>query len=339
MAVLLAGLLGDPSFAAASAPTAQIVKGVQQVLVPERPATDGVLTLADGNFYLQCLNQPRNSFWQCESAGLKGQSWLHYALTPARQKQLNALGFRVEPSIGNFVSRIPRKTSPEALAALLLRVLAEGYGVPADEILVYTDWLPSVPCHTRMGADANNGGSILTPSWGYMKDAVDGCSLTKVPIPTDLPAPAPASPPSKAPPASLAALDKRYAGAIAKQLYRLRNGTEEQDIWVIFVAGVPYIQCQYDHDGRQLYCEAASVDAIGPELAPYLTSEGQRLLVRAGYHEPGRAMNYWRYYPSNKYTLVETAESILAVFYQAYGYRGAAAITLVTEASPTPKPL
>ena len=337
--LLLAGLLGGPGVAAASAPMAKIVNGVRQVLVPERPAADGVLTVADGNFYLQCLNRPRNSFWQCESAGLEGESWLHYALTPARQERLNTLGFRVDPSSGNFVSRIPRKTEPETLAALLEQVLAEGYGVPPDEIQVYADWLASVPCHTRIGADADNGGSILTPSWGYMKDAVDGCSLTKVPMPADLPAPSPPTPPSKAPPASLAALDKRYAEAIAKQLDRLRNGAEKQDIWAIFTADIAYIQCQYDHDGRQMYCEAASVDAIGPELAPFLTPARQHLLVRAGYHEPGRVMNYWRYYRSDQYTPAKIANSMLAVFFQAYGYRGTPALTLVTEASPTPQPL
>ena len=338
--VLMAILSGGPGFAAASAPMAQIVTGARQVLVPERPAADGVLTVADGNFYLQCLNQQRNSFWQCESAGLKGEPWLHYALTPARQRRLNDLGFRVEPSSGNFVSRISRKTGPETLAALLVQVLAEGYGVPEEEIRVYSDWLASVPCHTRMGADADNGGSILTPSWGYMKDAVDGCTLTTVPKSDAPPEPTSAPPPpTKSPPASLAMLDKRYTGAIAQQLDRLRNGTKQQDFWAIFVAGTPYIQCQYDHEDRQMYCEAASVDAIGPELAPFLTPARQPLLVRAGYHEPGRVMNYWRYYPSNKYTLVETAESILAVFYQAYGYRGATAITLVTEASPAPQPL
>ena len=321
MAALFAGLALSAAAAADSLPQSQIVAGVSSVLVPIEKTRDGVLTVSDGNMFVQCLASHSLPVWRCEAAGLEGQPWLRHVLTPERQDRLIALGFKPDPSFGNFVADRPRPTAPEALADLILRALTEGYGVRPDDLTIHAERIASARCHKRMKAGADRGGSILTPHWGHAQDAVAGCG-TRGPDHMN------SDDASVMPQPDGRDTRSEYLIYMAEELKRLESVTDSH---VIFDGGPAYVQCANDVEDKQLYCEAASADAVGAPIERILTPDRIAKLREAGFSPPGKAMNYWRFYPQAEYTKAAVAQALLDVLKDAYGYYGAPKMNVETE--------
>lgn len=331
--VLLVGVmllisLSNPAWAGDS-PAVAITKGIQQVLTPRRPKLDGILTVRDNTLFVQCINRAEASSLRCEAAGLEGEPWLRNVLTRERQDMLIARGFKPETTYGNFIRTFPRSIKPGQLAETILGVLTQIYGADADNIEALTDWLPAQACHPRIMASHDRGGSIATPQWGFAVDIGPGCKIVTNTVGMNYDAPDVVTPGASS--ASQADLDERYGAAIATQIKRLEAAHQSDDIWVIFEAGVPYVQCAPDTEDNKLYCEAASEDAIGAPLARLLTADRRQKLIAAGFEPPGKVMNFRRFYPLDQYDATAIAHALLAVLHDSYGYNGAPPMMLKTE--------
>jgi hypothetical protein len=307
-------------------PTLSVAKAIKQILMAHRPRQDGVLTVRDNMLFVQCLDRPGAPDLRCEAAGLEGEPWLHNVLTMERQDRLMALGFKPDTTYGNFVRTFPRSIKPARLAEIIVGVLTEIYGADAEDIEALTDWLPTDPCHPRIKASHDRGGSIATPQWGFANDIGPGC---KIVTNTDgMNYDDPDNVPSDVQPIDL---DAHYGAAIAAQITRLEAGHHTDHIWAIFEAGVPYVQCAPDTEDNKIYCEAASEDSIGAPLARLLTADRRQKLIVAGFEPPGKEMNFRRFYPLDHYDAAAIAHALLTVLHDSYGYTGTPAMMLKTE--------
>jgi hypothetical protein len=309
-------------------PRALLADYLEKTRTPKDSKLDGLVTVYDGDFWLQCLSKRSSRFWRCESAGLEGQEWLRHSLTADRQRALMARGFKPDPKTGNFVARIPRSTAPDDVAEEIVAVMTNVYGATESDLLVKTDWIVARRCPIRIKAGAEFGGAILAKGVGFRQDAVSDCDMeSNADIlnderPTEI---MPVSPPGG--PIDIVG---RYAEPIASELKRLET-TKGDHIYAIFEAGVAYVQCMYDQEDASMYCEAASDDAVGRPIARILTPERRRKLQEAGFEQPGRVMNFWRYYPTAQFEPTAIAKALLGVLRDAYGYEGAPAIEVETE--------
>jgi len=323
---MLLGLSPDSALAD-DAPAVVVAKSIRKVLTPHQPKWDGILTVHDNMLFVQCINRAEAPDLRCEAAGLEGEPWLRNVLTAARQNGLIARGFRPDATSGNFVRSFPRSIKPAKLAGIILGVLTEIYGADADNIAALADWLPALPCHPRLMADHDRGGSIATPRWGFAQDTAKGCEIvtnTDGFNDDDPDAVAPGAPPE-----GEVDLDARYAAPIAAQIKRLESGRKH--IWAIFDAGIPYLQCQFDEPDNAIYCEAASDDASGAPLARILTPARRQKLLDAGFETPGKVVNFRRFYPLARYDETAVARALLAALHDGYGYGGTPALVLHTE--------
>jgi hypothetical protein len=313
-------------------PNAEITDGIAAVLLAENDKTDGILTVSDNNLYVQCLNSHLLPQWRCESAGLEGQPWLHHVLTPERQAKLAALGFAPDPDTGNFAALIAKTTAPDALAGTILRVLTEAYGVQPEEIDVVAEKLRAARCHRRIKAGHDRGGAILTRAIGLKQDAEKNCKKKSRPGEAEAADDDDDSGGDDTVPAAAPGIDidARYLTPMAAALERVQRAGPHA--YVIFEAAPAYVQCKHDADGKRMYCEAASADAVGKQVARILTPERQAKLIAAGFAPPGRVMNYSRFYPDAEYDMPLLAKALLRILKEAYGYQGAPAMNVRTEA-------
>lgn len=331
--------LGDPL----DAIRGQIAEKARGVLAPPPLDDDGLLTVAYGGIFVQCLSTHAPS-WRCEAAGLRGQPWLSHVMTHEGAAFFAKYGFQLDPATGNYRRDLARTTRPEQLASLIVNTLSGGYGVDladpevAADLEIHEEWLLlESPCHLRMRANNVDGGALVTPEYGWENRNYADTSCSVAPPAPDVDVPTEPTP--SAPPSSLVDLDAYYGAAIAAELTRLEQRKEDEDRYSIFSVSAGYIQCQADLDDRKLYCEAASADAVGPPLAGVLTPERAALLLKAGFKPPGRTMNFWRYYPYARYDQRTVAHALLAVLHDCYGYAGAPALMLSTESQPDSHPL
>jgi hypothetical protein len=79
-----------------------------------------------------------------------------------------------------------------------------------------------------------------------------------------------------------------------------------------------------------IYCEAQSEESW-PALATILTPERVSRLRSVGYADPGRAPNYWKSYPVDKFTDAAIAGELLTILHEVYGYNGATKLKILTE--------
>lgn len=302
--LLLVGMIiAGSALAADVPPRQQLVQVIADVLGPVRPRSDGVLTVSNGNLFVQCLNSHFQPAIRCEAAGFGGEPWLHNVLTPERQDRLLALGFKPERVEGNFIHTVERPAAPEALAGLLIQVLVEGYGATEANLTVRAEWIRSKHCPDRIRSGTDGGGSIRTPHWGFKQDLVPGCefskatSSTKRGVTQDLVADTPSQPFD---------LQARYADPMAKELDRVAAAPKKAHAYVIFEGKPAYVQCDSRPKDDAMYCEAVSADAVGPAMARLLTPERVDRLRAAGFTPPGKVMNYWRLYPRREYNSVRS---------------------------------
>jgi len=301
-------------------PLQAITRGIHEVLTPHPKDRDGVLTIHDRNLYVQCFNGSQAETWRCEAAGLEGQPWLHEVLTEARQRQLVERGFKPDAASGNFVRDVPRTMPPKQLAKIVLGILTELYGADISNIGVLADWLHAKPCHPRLRAGTEGGGSIWSPHWGFGNDADPGCQITTNTEAQNYDNPDAVTP--GRPGSGAVDLDKRYGRAMALQIHRLEGASPGTDLWTIFEAGVAYVQCMSDMPDNRIYCEAVSPDAGGQPIARLLTSARRAKLIEAGFEPPAKSMNFSRFYDLAQDDSVAIAHALLAVFHDAYGYEG-----------------
>jgi hypothetical protein len=101
-------------------------------------------------------------------------------------------------------------------------------------------------------------------------------------------------------------------------------------VYVVFDAGIGYVQCAPEAPSSAIYCEAQSAESW-PALAAILTSERVARLKSAGYAEPGRAPNYSKSYPAGAFSDAAIARELLTILYEVYGYKGAGRLKISTE--------
>jgi len=110
-----------------------------------RPGQDGYATVWDGNKYVQCKRLSDRNL-RCEAAGSLMQSSLGHVLTPERVARLTALGWRLDPSFGNYVQTFPADAASSLVADKILQTLGEAYEADVADIEVQSTWIPSEPC-------------------------------------------------------------------------------------------------------------------------------------------------------------------------------------------------
>ena len=292
---------------------------LQNILVLPRPGQDGYATAWDGNKYVQCGRAPRGGL-RCEAAGPLLQPSLQSVLTPDRVSRLVAQGWRLDPHFGNYVQTFPATMTPGQVAAAVIEALQDGYGAELIRLEVQTDWLASEPCPPRNGFSQNLAG-MVNDAPAMAATAIHACAYAPPPKPT----------PSAGSAELLIELDGPRATA---EIQRLRVNLERK-VFVVFDAGIGYIQCQPQSSPDVIYCEAQSPDSWAA-LSSVLTPDRVAKLHSAGYIDPGRSPNYWKDYPLDKYDDAAIAREVITLLHDVYGYTGAEQLTIKTEAGREP---
>lgn len=319
-AVLLFASLssGDQGLAAPPSDTnkSRIEAALHNILTLERSAKDGFATVWDGNKYVQC-GRLRDSSLRCEAAGTLMQPSLDHVLTPERVRRLAALGWRLDPSFGNYVQIFPASAATIVVADKILQVLAEGYDANATDLEVQSTWVKSEPCPPRNGPTQNLAG-IVNDAPSMAATAVHACAYKPKP---DLALGRPVG--------SAAELFDFYGTRVTGEVGRLRVNMDRR-VFAIFQAGIGYVQCQPASPPPVIYCEAQSADSW-EALASILTPDRVAILHTAGFADPGRAPNYWKKYPADQVDDQTIARELLAILHDVYGYNGLPKLEVITE--------
>ena len=286
------------------------------VLNLNRPGEDGLATIWDGNKYVQC-RFTRDHVLRCESAGAVLQPSLAHVLVPERVARLTALGWRFDPSFGNYVQVIPSDWPASQIADKILQALAEGYEAELAKLQVRTDWITSQPCPPRNGPSQNLAG-MINDAPSMAATAIRGC--TYVPK-SDLGPSTPAG--------STAELIDLYKARVTGEIARLRVNTD-RNIFAVFGAGIGYIQCRPDSSPPSIYCEAQSADSWAA-LASVLTPDRVAQLHASGFSDPGRGPNYWKNYPLDLIDDAGIARELLTILHDVYCYNGVPTLKVGTE--------
>jgi hypothetical protein len=281
-----------------------------------RPGLDGYATVWDGNKYVQCGRMPDQAL-RCEAAGMLMQPSLAHVLVPERIARISALGWRFDPSFGNYVQIFPAGISLSRVADRILEILVEGYDADVADLGIQTDWVASDPCPPRNGPSQNLAG-MVNDAPSMAPTALYGCSYQ--PSPDDAPMPEVST---------AADLIDIYGARVAAELQRLRVNI---DRWVFFAieTGAGYVQCGSGSSPPVIYCEAQSADSW-PVLLRILTPDRVARLHAAGFSDPGVAPNYWKEYPLADFADAAIAEELITVLYDAYAYNGVPPLQFLTE--------
>ena len=162
---------------------------------------------------------------------------------------------------------------------------------------------------------------------GWLVCALAGPAAADAPSPAANRNPAPTE-------GSTQLLVELYGPRATAEIGRLRVNLE-RNVFVVFDAGIGYIQCEPQTAPDAIYCEAQSAESW-PALASVLTPERLAQLHAAGYADPGRAQNYAKTYPLDKYDDAAIAREVMTLLHDAYGYNGAEQLTIKTEAGREP---
>jgi hypothetical protein len=296
----------------------RIEAALQNMMSLERPSQEGFATVWDGNKYVQCGRAPDRSL-RCEAAGTLMQPSLDRVLTPERLSQLIVLGWRLDPSFGNYVLTFPSDSSASFIADNILHVLSTAYDADLPNLEVETTWVPSEPCPSRNGPTQNLAG-IISNAPSMRATAVHACSYHP---PPDLGPSLPA--------ASTAELFNLYGARVTAEIARLRVNMDRH-VFVVFDAGIGYVQCEPHTPPPTFYCEAQSAESW-EALASVLTPDRITRLHNAGFADPGRAPNYWKDYPADKFDDATLARELLGILHDVYGYNGLPKLKVITEDS------
>lgn len=128
---------------------------------------------------------------------------------------------------------------------------------------------------------------------------------------------------------SAAELINVYGARVTGEIQRLRVNLDRR-IFVVFETDIGFVQCAPETSPASIYCEAQSADSW-PALASVLTPERLQRLHAAGFADPGRAPNYWKLYPLEKFDDAGIAHELLTLLYDVYGYNGASKLVVKSE--------
>jgi hypothetical protein len=319
IAILAAALLVPTgAIFAASGQTNQalVVAALENITALVRPGQDGYATIWDGNKYVQCKRLPDRGL-QCESAGALMQSSLEHVLTPEHIARLAALGWRLDPSFGNYVQTFSADAAPDVIAAKIVQVLGEAYDANVAELEVQAAWIASEPCPPRNGPSQNLAGMVNNAP-AMRATAIYGCSYK----------PKPDLGPSLAM-NSAADLIGFYGIRVTAEIQRLRINAQRR-VFAVFQAGIGYVQCQPDTSPPTIYCEAQSADSW-KALDSVLTPDRVNRLRDLGFADPGRAPNYSKTYSTDKFDDASIARELLTLLHDVYGYTGQPTLKVITE--------
>lgn len=319
-AVLLSASLGLGGLALADSPPqankSRIEAALQNMMTLDRPGQDGFATVWDGNKYVQC-GRMRDRSLRCEAAGTLMQPSLDRVLTPERLHQLAALGWRLDPSFGNYVQTFPADTTASLIADKILQVLAAAYDADVANLEVESTWVASERCPPRNGPTQNLAG-IVNNAPSMAATAIHACAYTPKP---DLGPSLPAN--------SSAELIDLYGARVTGEIQRLRVNIDRR-VFAVFDAGIGYVQCQPNSPPPAIYCEAQSAESW-EALASILTPERVARLHAAGFADPGRAPNYWKAYVADQVDDPTIAHELLTILHDVYGYTGLPKLKVKTE--------
>jgi type III secretion system-like peptide-binding chaperone len=314
-AVLLSALLASPGLGLADPPPAgqsRIEAALANIASLERPHQDGLATIWDGNKYVQCRRMPDRAL-HCEAAGALMQPSLARILVPDRVARLAALGWSLDPSFGNYAQTFPADAPASQVAAKILQTLSEGYEADLANIQIQSDWIANEPCPPRNGPTQNLAG-MINDAPALARTAIHACAYTPTPVVAI---------------GSAAELINVYGARVTGEIQRLRVNID-RNIFVVFQTDICFVQCAPETSPSSIYCEAQSPDSW-PALASVLTPERLARLHAAGFADPGRAPNYWKLYPLEKFDDAAIAHELLTVLYDVYGYNGASKLVVKTE--------
>ena len=320
--VLAWAWLGAPGVGLADSPPqptkASVEAALQNIITLDRPGQDGFATIWDGNKYVQCGRSPDRGL-HCEAAGALMQPSLDHVLTPERVSQLAALGWRLDPSFGNYVQTFPPGMATSLVADKILQVLAAAYGAEISNLEVESTWVRSEPCPPRNGPSQNLAG-IINNAPAMRATAIHACSYSPRP---DLGPSLPAT--------SAAELFDFYGTRVTGEITRLRVNMNRH-VFAVFQAGIGYIQCEPHSSPPEIYCEAQSADSW-EALASVLTPDRLARLHAVGFTDPGRSPNYWKTYPMDQVDDASLARELLTILHDVYGYTGLPKLKVITEES------
>jgi hypothetical protein len=292
----------------------RIDEALQNITTLVRSGRVGYATFWDGNKYVQCRRLLEREL-RCEAAGTSMQPSLRNVLAGDRLSRLAALGWVLDPSFGNYVQIFPADMPSIRVADQILRTLTEVYDADVAGLQIQTSWVADIPCPPRNGPSQNLAG-IVNDAPSMRATAVRTCSY----------APSPKTPQTAGSAAELIAL---YGATVTAEIQRLRINVTRR-VHVVFSAGIGYVQCMPETPSPAIYCEAQSAESWAA-LATILTPERVSRLRSVGYTDPGRAPNYWKSYPFDKFSDAAIANEILTILYDVYGYAGATKLKISTE--------
>jgi hypothetical protein len=308
------GLSGATGPDTAQTAGSHIDEALQNITTLVRSGRVGYATFWDGNKYVQCRRLPAREL-RCEAAGTSMQPSLGKVLAGDRLGRLAALGWVLDPSFGNYVQKFPADMPTARIADHILRALTEVYDADTANLEIETTWVADVPCPPRNGPTQNLAGSVNdAPS--MRSTAVHACSYTP-------------NPKTQQTAGSAAELISLYGATVTAEIQRLRINVTRR-VHVVFDAGIGYVQCTPETPSPAIYCEAQSAESWAA-LATILTPERVSRLRSAGYADPGRAPNYWKSYPFDKFSDEAIASELLTILYDVYGYTGATKLKISTE--------
>lgn len=284
----------------------------------DRPGRDNLATVWDGNKYIQCRRMGDRSL-RCEAAGAMMQTSLKRLLTPERIGHLASMGWKLDPSFGNYVQTFKPEVSAKAIADIIRATLADAYEADIGNLEVSTKSIRSEPCPRRNGPSQNLAGSINDSAEmaGY---SVHGCAYKPK-----------AEEQVRLLPYGSTAADVIgvYGPRVTTEIQRLRINMRRR-AYVIFDAGIGYVQCETDTNPDGFYCEAESADSW-PALAAVVTPDRIDWLHKAGFADPGRAPNFSKTYHADRIADADLAAEILTVLHDVYGYYGASKLEIKTD--------
>lgn len=299
---------------AAQTPNSRIDEALQNISTLVRPGKVGYATFWDGNKYIQCRRLLSREL-RCEAAGTVMQSSLASVLRGDRLVALTTLGWTLDPSFGNYARTFPTDMPTAQVADHILRTLTQVYDVNEADVEIDSHWVADIPCPPRHGPSQNLAG-MVSDAPSMRATAVTACFYKST---------------EKTPQIAKSATDLiiLYGATAAAEIQRLRINASRR-VYVVFDAGIGYVQCAPDSPPPAIYCEAQSAESW-PALASVLTPERVSKLKSAGYADPGRAPNYWKVYPASQFNNVAIANEALTILHDVYGYNGAAELKIRTE--------
>jgi hypothetical protein len=310
--ILALGLPGASAVNQLQTQKSRVETALANIRVLERPGEDGLATVWDGNKYVQCRHMSERAL-HCEAGGVLMQPSLGHVLVPQRIARLAVLGWRLDPSFGNYVQTFAEDLPEDQIADRIMRALAEGYDADVTDLEVRTDWIVSEPCPPRNGPTQNLAG-VINDAPAMAATAVHACAYT---------------PPPSLTTHSAAELTDAYGTRVTGEIQRLRINAERR-VFVVLQADTGYVQCEPQTSPPAIYCEAQSADSW-PVLTHILTPERIAHLHAAGFTDPGRAPNYWKIYPVGAFGDAAIASELLMILHDVYDYTGSPKLEIATE--------